>query len=175
MTGLIGGRWTAGNRLEPSRPNGRGRIPLMKFTSGVVARHRGGPCQGEVIPPLSARTDSLHRSGGHTVEIDDVDMQGAWAIRQELAEVAVDVAQHRCAKNSVGQGALISPLVTRERRDQLVPAFSCFWLGPCLVHSASQASAFPATVSLMPASVARPRAQLDSPRDTGRVFRSSCG
>jgi hypothetical protein len=25
MTGLIGGRWTAGNRLEPSRPNGRGR------------------------------------------------------------------------------------------------------------------------------------------------------
>ena len=42
MTGLIGGRWTAGNRLEPSRPNGRGRI-LRLVPSSVVGRQRGGP------------------------------------------------------------------------------------------------------------------------------------
>jgi hypothetical protein len=35
MTGSIGGTWTARKRLEPSRPNGRGRIPLI--SSSVTA------------------------------------------------------------------------------------------------------------------------------------------
>src|SRR5918993_795934 len=54
MTGLIGGRWTAGNRLEPSRPNGRGRTPSKSFLFSVVTRQRGGPrqpaCRGWGVP-----------------------------------------------------------------------------------------------------------------------------
>ena len=51
MTGLIGGRWTAGNRLEPSRPNGRGRKSCTYVSSVVVDRPRGGPRQREGHPP----------------------------------------------------------------------------------------------------------------------------
>src|SRR5215217_5815772 len=72
MTGLIGGRWTAGNRLEPSRPNGRGRIPCDQRPSGVVARPRGGPRQGEGASPPG--------TGG---VVREAAMQGAWATRQE--------------------------------------------------------------------------------------------
>ncbi len=45
MTGLIGGRWTAGNRLEPSRPNGRGRNPHHGGRNAATMRGR---------PPLAA-------------------------------------------------------------------------------------------------------------------------
>ena len=41
MTGSIGGRWTAGNRLEPSRPNGRGRTPLKNASHHVHRPSRG--------------------------------------------------------------------------------------------------------------------------------------
>ncbi len=66
MTGLIGGRWTAGNRLEPSRPNGRGRTTFLCFPPGSwrgigAARARG--------------RDTLPRGDGR--------MQGARASRQE--------------------------------------------------------------------------------------------
>ena len=52
MTGLIGGRWTAGNRLELSRPNGRGRrffiiVPLHDFRDARGTVHQGGPRQEE--------------------------------------------------------------------------------------------------------------------------------
>ncbi len=53
MTGLIGGRWTAGNRLELSRPNGRGRrffiiVPLHDFRDARKSVRQGGPRQEEV-------------------------------------------------------------------------------------------------------------------------------
>ena len=55
MTGSIGGGWTAGNRPEPSRPNGRGRIPhIIEFASAPsLRRHRGGSRQGEEATPRS--------------------------------------------------------------------------------------------------------------------------
>jgi hypothetical protein len=49
MTGLIGGRWTAGNRLEPSRPNGRGRRSCIRFLPGRdPAAGRPAPARGHI-------------------------------------------------------------------------------------------------------------------------------
>ena len=45
MTGSIGGRWTAGNRLEPSRPNGRGWIPPSGLTPSPSRSRDAGPGQ----------------------------------------------------------------------------------------------------------------------------------
>ena len=78
MTGLIGGRWTAGNRLELSRPNGRGRrffaiVPLQDFRDARKSVHQGGPRQEEASS-LASAPDAVTRPiavFAHTGRVDE--------------------------------------------------------------------------------------------------------
>ena len=66
MTRLRGGRWTAGNRPEPSRAHGPGRIPLDFERIRRVRRDAPGrPAPAGGFALRAARLESFNASAGH--------------------------------------------------------------------------------------------------------------